>query len=83
MQKVEWMEGFTKEGRGQDPAVIARLSAALASDDPVYELSEILNENAEVRDAWYVYRAERIHERIAEWLEANEVVPLSPPPWPK
>jgi len=83
MQKVEWMKGFIAEGRGQDPEVIARLAEALASDDPVNELTEVLNENSEVRDAWYVYRAGRIHERIADWLEANGVVPTDSPPWPK
>jgi hypothetical protein len=83
MQKVEWMKGFTADGRGQDPQVIARLATAVESDDPVNDLTEILNEHPEVRDAWYVYRAERVHEMIDDWLEENDVVPVDPPPWPK
>ena len=80
--KIEWLQGFLREkGRAHDVAVVAELTAAIDTDDPVDALGEVLNRNPGVRDAWYLYRADRLHELIDEWLADHDLQCTDPPPW--
>ena len=40
-----------------------------------------LRDSPQSKDRWYLYRAERLHELIDEWLEQNAVIATDPPPW--
>jgi hypothetical protein len=80
--KIEWLQGFLREkGRDHDAKVVAELTAAADAADPTDALGEVLNRNPGVRDAWYVYRADRLHELIDEWLADYDLQCTDPPPW--
>jgi hypothetical protein len=81
-RKISWMKRFLSQNAEKHEAdALAALDAATEAANPARELSQILNENPEVRDAWYLYRSERIQEMIDEWLEEHEIAIVSPPPW--
>ena len=79
--RIEWMKGYLKQNSADAPDVVAELTAAIDAPNAGQLLSEILNRNPEVRDAWYVYRSDRLHELIAGWLEEHGIEPTEPPPW--
>jgi hypothetical protein len=79
-KKIEWMKAFIAVG-GYDAEVIRGLERGVAAEDPPEVLSQVLNDNPEVRDAWYLYRTDRLREMIEEWLEANGIEAVTPPPW--
>jgi len=79
--RIEWLKGFLGQ-RSKVPAeVSAELTEAMDDPNPAQVIFAILNRNSEVRDAWYVYRSDRLHELIDSWLKENEVQPTDPPPW--
>ncbi len=80
-QKVEWMEAFLADDPSISAEVTERLHEGLESDDPAAMIGEILRDQAEVRDRWFLYRSDRFHELIDDWLEANEVQMVDLPPW--
>ncbi len=80
-QKIPWMEKFLASGADLDADVAGQLTAALGSDNPAAELSAVLNANPTERDAWYLYRADRLRGRIGRWLEDNDVSVVDGPPW--
>lgn len=81
-RKVEWMKNFLRQTTGEHPPeVAAAITAAMAVENPTPAIKGILDGNPEVRDAWYLYRSERIQEMIDEWLAENGVETTDPPPW--
>ncbi len=80
-QKIEWFEQFLKEEQDVVPEVASELRQAMSADDPAEELGAVLNQNPDVRDAWYRFRTVCIRDLIDEWLEQNGIVAASPPPW--
>ena len=42
---------------------------------------DALGESPEAKDRWYRYRSDRLHDLIQEWLVANQVEAIDPPPW--
>ena len=78
--KIVWLEAFL-DAEEIDTEVSAELSEAMKGDDPAPAIRDILNRNTEIRDHWYVYRADRIREMIDAWLVEHHVVPLEPAPW--
>jgi len=79
--KIDWLQRFIDETNDLAPSFIERIRAALDSDEPKPLVLEALRDDADGHDRWYLYRAERLHERIEEWLDENGVVPTDPPPW--
>jgi len=79
--EVVWMEDFVDEAENVDATVLDRLKVALAADDPLESFREVLRQNPTERDIWFLYRSDRIHEVIENWLEANGVRSTERPPW--
>jgi hypothetical protein len=79
--KIEWLKAFLDGNRVGDEQARQLLLAALDADDPVEELGEVLGRHPDVRDTWYAYRTERLHEMIDAWLETNGIASIDPPPW--
>jgi hypothetical protein len=79
-RRIDWMKGFLGKDPGAPPEVVAELADAIDAKDP-NRVRDVLNRNPEVRDAWYAYRFDRLHEMIDEWLAKNGVEPTDPPPW--
>jgi hypothetical protein len=80
-QKLEWVGRFVDDSPDLDPEVSANLAGALVTDNPVHSVLEVLNANPEVKESWYLYRTERLHETVERWVEEQEIVVSTPPPW--
>jgi hypothetical protein len=80
-EKIEWLKGFLDDRDDSEADVAGQLVDAISASDPARAIGDILNQNPEIRDAWYVYRADRVHERIEKWLAEHEIEPIDPPPW--
>ena len=80
-RKVGWLEHFLDKEEGLDAEAVAQLREALTAPEPAARIIEILRQNPEVSDAWYDYRAHRVREMIDEWLAADGIEPIEPPPW--
>lgn len=79
--ELGWMRAFSDSVEDGDAGRRERLLESLDSDDPFQAFREVLMDDAEGRDAWFLFRSDRIHESIDAWLAANEIVPTEPPPW--
>jgi hypothetical protein len=79
--ELEWMRAFVDEVEDGEAGRRERLRATLDSDDPFHAFRDALMQDAEGRDAWFLFRSDRIHESIDAWLAANEIIPTAPPPW--
>ena len=80
-RKLEWMKQFLASGETLEAATKTELEQALSADDPAEALSGVLNRNPDVRDAWYMFRAERVREVIDAWISEHEIAFTEPPPW--
>ncbi len=79
--KIAWVERFIQETNDLDPELLAKLNSALESDDPAQGIIDALREDPEGKDRWYLYRADRLHDLIDDWLAQNEIAPTNSPPW--
>ena len=80
-EETTWMEDFVDEADDLDAEVAAKLHAALEVEDPVNAFRDALRGHAAERDRWFLYRADRLHEAVDAWLDANNVHAAEPPPW--
>jgi hypothetical protein len=80
-RKVEWLKVFLDQDEELDEQVKNQLWDALAAEDPATQIADVLRQNPDEREAWFVYRASRVHEMIDEWLAAQAIEPVDPPPW--
>jgi len=81
VRKVGWLEAFLVKEEDLDAEAVAQLREALTTPEPTDRIIAILRQNPEVSDAWYSYRAHRVHEMIDEWLAADGIEPIEPAPW--
>jgi hypothetical protein len=80
--KIEWLKEFIKKNEGgHDGELLARLTAAIDTEDPTSSIRAVLYDDAELRDAWFLYRSDRVHDRIEAWLTEHEIDYVDPPPW--
>jgi len=79
--KIEWLGGFLDGAPDLAPQVVTELNEASVTDDPAKALGDVLKRHPAVRDRWYLYRAERLHEWMDQWLEAHGVTAVDPPHW--
>jgi hypothetical protein len=79
--KIEWLARFIEETDDLESTFVDRIRGALDSPEPQQLVLEALRDSPESKDRWYLYRAERLHELIDEWLDRNQVVTTDPPPW--
>jgi hypothetical protein len=81
-RKIEWLKAFLARAADEHPPeVVAELTEGMVAADPAPILRAIFYRNPEVRDAWWVYRSERVQERIDAWLAEHGVETTTPPPW--
>ncbi len=81
VEEADWMESFLAEADELDPELLAKLTLALDSPGPLNAFRDALRADAEVRDRWFLYRTERLHQTVDAWLDANNVHVSEPPPW--
>lgn len=80
-EETTWMEDFVDEAEDLEAEIAGALRSALDADDPVNAFREALRGRPEERDRWFLYRADRLHEAVDAWLDANNVHAAEPPPW--
>lgn len=78
-RKLVWLDDFL-EKEEIEPEIVERFHVAMEQPD-VVAIRELMREHDEVRDSWYLYRSERLRERIDDWLATHEVAIVEPPPW--
>jgi hypothetical protein len=80
-QKIDWVKRFLDESADLDPEFSSALKEALAVDNAKEAITEVLHRHPEGSDRWYLFRLDRLREVIEEWLDANEIAVVDPPPW--
>jgi hypothetical protein len=75
------MIAFADGARPIDPAARERLQAALDDADPMEAFREALRQHPEEREKWFLFRTDRMHDRIERWLADHGVRLAEPPPW--
>lgn len=80
-EELAWMDAFL-EGEGDALAGELRdaLHAAVDRESPE-GFRDAVRDDAEVKDRWFLFRAERVHEAMEAWLEEHSVQSAQPPPW--
>ena len=79
--KLEWIEGFILSTDDLAQEFVAKLTAALETDTPAQSVIDVMRETPEGKDRWYLYRSDRLHDLIHDWLKENEITPTDDPPW--
>lgn len=79
-EEIGWMDAFIDEADDLEDDLHGRLLDALDAGSPD-GFREALRANAEVRDRWFRYRTERLHEKIDGWIARHQVKSNDPPPW--
>ena len=81
VELLVWMRDFLRDTEDLETGVRGRLQEAVDLPEPVPAIREVLDGEAEVRDRWFGYRSDRLHEAMDAWLDTNDVSPVDPPPW--
>jgi hypothetical protein len=76
--KIQWLTAFVVD---VEAAVRTELEAGMKADSPTPAIRAVLNRNPEIRDSWYLYRAERIRELIESWIKSMMITPANAAPW--
>lgn len=79
--KLGWIRGFLDDTDDLAQEFVAKLEAALESDTPAPSVITVMRETPEGKDRWYLYRSDRLHDLIHDWLKENEITPTDDPPW--
>mgnify|MGYP003693722103 CR=1 FL=1 len=64
---------FRRISRNRSPIVVA--------EGPPHGFKDLLRHHADVRDRWFLFRSERLHEVMDSWMASNKISPASTPPW--
>jgi len=79
--KLEWMQRFLDESGDLSTEAREQLGEAMGAEEPAGAISAVLRRHDDVRDRWYLYRAEQLRLRMKRWLDERGVVAIDPPPW--
>jgi hypothetical protein len=80
-EELSWLHEFLRETEELDPEIRERLEETEDDDDSDDAARYVLRDHPEIRQRWFAYRTERMHEAMEAWLDANEVRFTEPPPW--
>jgi len=78
--ELDWMERFI-EGDGAIPDELKERLLDLIAQGPPPAFKDELRHHADVRDRWFLFRSERLHEVMNAWLESHSVSVATPPLW--
>jgi hypothetical protein len=79
-EETEWMRRFVAGEAEIPPEAAAELHAAVDAGSP-FAFREAIRLHAEIRDRWFLFRSERLHDMIEDWLREHDVQAADPPPW--
>ena len=78
--EIDWMDEFI-EGEEAVPDDLKVKLVDFVSREDGDGFKDELRHHAGVRDRWFLFRSERVHEVMDAWLSENKVTPASVPPW--
>jgi len=78
--ELDWMDEFI-EGDEKLPAELKQQLLDMVTRAEPQAFKDELRHHAEVRDRWFLFHSERVHEVMAAWLDEHKVSAASPPPW--
>ena len=78
--ELDWMDEFI-EGDEELSADLKERLLDIAAQGPPQKFKGALRQHGEVRDRWFRFRSERLHEVMNAWLDAHTVSAAAPPPW--
>jgi hypothetical protein len=78
--ELDWMDEFIEGDDKLTPELKEKLLGVVAEGSP-QDFKDGLRNEAEVRDRWFLFRSERLHEVMDAWLGEHDVNPASKPPW--
>ena len=81
VELLAWMRDFVRDTEDLDAEIRGKLQEAVKAPEPVPAIRQILNDAAEIRDRWFAYRSDRLHEAMNAWLDTNDISPVARPPW--
>jgi hypothetical protein len=78
--ELDWMDEFIEGDEGLSAELKERLLDVVAQGPPG-KFKDELRQHGEVRDRWFRFRSERLHEVMDAWLDEHKVSAAAPPPW--
>ena len=78
--ELDWMDEFIEGDGALDSTLKDKLVECITKESP-HAFKDCLRNHAEVRDRWFLFRSERLHEVMDAWLDEHKVNPASKPPW--
>ena len=78
--EIDWMDEFI-EGDERIPPELKQTLYDLVAEGTPQKFKDELRHHAEIRDRWFIFRSERLHEVMDAWMESNKISPATPPPW--
>ena len=78
--EIDWMDEFIEGDEAMSPELKERLYDLVAAGTP-HKFKDELRHHADIRDRWFIFRSERLHEVMDAWMESNKISPATPPPW--
>jgi hypothetical protein len=79
--KLGWIDGFIANTDDLAQEFVSKLEEALETDTPAQSVIDVMRETPEGKDRWYLYRSDRLHDLIHDWLQQNGITPTDDPPW--
>lgn len=78
--ELDWMDEFV-EGEDKLPDTLKEKLLDVVAQGSPQAFKDELRHHADVRDRWFLFRSERLHEVMDAWLDEHNVNPATPPPW--
>jgi hypothetical protein len=78
--ELDWMDEFIEGDAQLDGQIKDKLVACVTEGSP-QAFKDGLRTHADIRDRWFLFRSERLHEVMDAWLDEHKVNPASAPPW--
>ena len=78
--ELDWMDEFIEGDEGIPQEQKDKLGDLVIQTNGEGFRDE-LRHHAEIRDRWFRFRSERLHEVMEAWLDAHHVNPATAPPW--
>jgi hypothetical protein len=78
--ELDWMDEFI-EGDEELSAELKEKLLDVVAQGPPQKFKDELRQHGEIRDRWFRFRSERLHEVMDAWLDEHKVSAATPPPW--
>lgn len=78
--ELAWMEEFVDESGELEAEIQSKFREVLEREN-LDAFRDALRGHADVRERWFVYRSDRLHDAIDAWLGVNDVNASDSPPW--